>query len=185
MDADAQARLTSKLEPQNVQQALIKASCFLSAYELIKADIVGRVHDFYLRGFDESGLIYDEKAYKRQVLDLDKSKYRASCKWLVKSNALSSKDVEVLERVYVHRQEVAHELPKLLVDPDFEVNTDLLLEATECLRKLGIFWATIEIETSDQWDVDRVDFDGIKSGSYLLMEYLLSIAGLTTGGVKK
>jgi hypothetical protein len=178
MDTQAEVELKSKLEPFNVQQTLVKASCFLSAYELIKAEVIGGVHDFYWSGIDNSKFTYDERAYSHDVLSLDKNKFKASCKWLIKSDALTDQDVQVLERVYDHRHEVAHELPKLLVDPAFEVNTSLLLDASECLRKLGIFWATIDIETGGEWDVDKIDFEGIKSGSYALMEYLLSIAGV-------
>lgn len=96
----------------------------------------------------------------------------------MESRALTAEEVATLEEIYQHRQEIAHELPKLLVDPDFEVRSDLLVAAIECARKLGVFWGSIEVDTDPQWDGKDVDYDGIKSGPYLLMEYLASIAGL-------
>ncbi|MBO0518321.1 hypothetical protein, partial [Streptomyces beijiangensis] len=78
--------------------------------------------------------------------------------------------------------EIAHELPKLLVDPDFEVRTDLLAAAVECVRCLGVFWGSIEADANPDFDGQEIDYDSIKSGPYLLMEYLASIAGVSAGG---
>jgi hypothetical protein len=172
-------RLTAKLAPESVYLTLTRAGSFLCAYELIKAEIVDKVHNFFLTGFDQSGWLYDEDEYKRHVLSRDpKSKYRASCAWLVEMQALTLEQVTALEDIHAHRHEIAHELPRLLVDPDFEVRTDLLLRAAECIRMLGVFWGSIEVDTSPDYLDTEVDYNGIKSGSYLLMEYLVTIAGL-------
>jgi uncharacterized protein (DUF1697 family) len=178
---DYAEKLTAKLAPESVARTLIHAGCFLSAYELIKSEVVDKVHDFYLAGFDEHGLTYDEASYQRQVLSRNpKSKYRASCSWLVENDALTAEEVATLEEIHQHRQEIAHELPKLLVDPDFEVKTDLLLAAVDCVRTLGVFWGRITVDTDPQWDGKDVADEDIKSGSYLLMEYLASLAGLSS-----
>jgi hypothetical protein len=172
-------RLKTKLAPESVTRTLILAGRFLSAYELIKSEVVDKAHDFYLTGFNPDGFTYDEARYQQDVLARNpKSKYRASCEWLVASGALTLEHVATLEDVYEHRKEIAHELPKLLVDPDFEVRTDLLINAIECVRMLGVFWGSIEVDTDIDLAGDDIDYDGIKSGSYLLMEYLGSIAGL-------
>jgi hypothetical protein len=172
-------RLEDKLAPESVGRTLILAGCFLSAYELIKSEIVDKVHDFYLTGFNPDGFTYDEVTYQRDVLTRHpKSRYRASCAWLVASGALTTEHVATLEDVYEHRKEIAHELPKLLIDPDFVVKMDLLTKAIECVRRLGVFWGSIEVDTDVDLAGEDVDYDGIKSGSYLLMEYLAQIAGL-------
>jgi hypothetical protein len=172
-------RLRAKLAPESVATTLIRAGCFLSAYELIKSEIVDRVHDFFWCGMQDGVALHDEARYDRHVRALHpKSKYLASCAWLVKQEALTSQQVVTLGDIYKHRQEIAHELPKLLVDPDFEVKTDLLLAAVECVRRLGVFWGSIEADTSPDFDGIEVDYEGIKSGSFLLMEYLVAIAGL-------
>lgn len=179
MDKNYHDRLIAKLAPESISAALARAGTFLCAYELIKSEIVEKVHNFFLLGFDETGLLYDEAEYQRRVLSRNpKSKYRASCAWLVEAQALTSDEVLALERVYAHRQEIAHELPKLLIDPDFEVNTGLLLEAAECVQALGVFWGSIEADTNPDYDGMDVDYEGIQSGSSLLMEYILSIVGL-------
>lgn len=52
------------------------------------------------------------------------------------------------------------------------------------MRKLGVSWGSIEVDTDPQWDGKDVDYDGIKSGPYLLMEYLASIADLSEESVQ-
>jgi hypothetical protein len=173
-------RLNTKLAPESVATTLIRAGCFLSAYELIKPEIIDSVHEFFWRGFDEGKHLYDDARYEQAVLSLHprKNKYLASCAWLVDAHALTEGQVATLAEIQTHRHEVAHELPKLLVDPDFEVRIDLLAEAVEIVRCLGVFWGSIEADTNPDFDGQEVDYDGIKSGSYLLMEYLASIAGV-------
>ncbi len=172
-------KLQAKLAPDMVALTLIRAGCFLSAYELIKSEVVNKVHDFFWCGFEDGKNLYDEIQYRQAVLSRNqKSKYRASCAWLVEMEALTADQVSALEEVHSHRHMIAHELPKLLVDPDFEVRSDLLLAAVECVRSLGVFWGSIEVQTDPYWDGKDVDYDDIKSGSFLLMEYLISIAGL-------
>lgn len=180
------ARLHAKLAPESVMLTLIRAGCLLSAYELIKSEVVDGVRGFYASGFKGGKQLYDETGYRQDVLSLDpKSKYRASCAWLVGEGALTSAQAEALEQIHAHRQEIAHELPKLLVDPDFEVKADLLLAAVDCVRALGVFWGRISIDCDPQWDGQDVADEDIKSGSYLLMEYLIPIAELSRGVTSK
>lgn len=176
MDAN---RLSAKLAPESVATTLIRAGCFLSAYELIKPQIIDSVHGFFWCGMKNGKMLYDETTYSRDVLALNpKNKYLASCAWLVSLNALTTEQVTILGEIQKHRHEIAHELPRLLVDPDFEVRADLLAAAVECIRSLGVFWGSIEVDIDPDFDGEEVDYDGIKSGSYLLMQYLASIAGL-------
>jgi hypothetical protein len=178
---DYAARLLAKLAPESINRALIRAGCFLSACELIKAEVVDGVHEFFASDFRDGKFICDEARYQRDVLSRNQSKYRASCAWLVEMGALTTAQVEVLEDIYAHRKEIAHELPKLLVDPNFEVKADLLLAAVDCLRSLGVFWGQFVVWADPQWVTQTPPQEDIKSGSYLLMEYLVSLAGLDQG----
>ncbi|MBK3640475.1 hypothetical protein [Streptomyces sp. MBT33] len=176
---DMEQRLNAKLAPETVATTLMRAGCFLSAYELIKPQIIDSVHDFYWCGFKDGEHQYDEARYARDVVSLNpRSKYLASCAWLVDANALTDEHVATLAEIRAHRNEVAHELPKLLVDPDFEVRVDLLADAVEIVRRLGVFWGSIEADTNPDFDGQEIDYDGIKSGPYLLMEYLAAMVGV-------
>ncbi|WP_163513577.1 hypothetical protein [Fodinicola acaciae] len=182
MDDKYVQQLRAKLAPDTVIATLIRASCFLSAYELIKSEVLEKVHDFFLCGFEGDTFLYDEASYQRAVASRDKNPFKASCAWLVEMQGLTVEQVATLEDVRQHRNEIAHELPKLLTDPDFEVRFDLLLAAAECVRVLGVFWGSIEVQTDPDIAMEDVDFEGIKSGPYLLMEYLILIA--STAGEK-
>lgn len=48
-------RLLAKLAPEGVTQTMIRAGCFLSAYELLKSQIIDAVHDFYWHGEMKNG----------------------------------------------------------------------------------------------------------------------------------
>ncbi|WP_280878024.1 hypothetical protein [Streptomyces pseudovenezuelae] len=179
---DMEQRLNAKLAPESVAATLMRAGCFLSAYELIKPQIIDGVRDFFLCGIAEGEESYDEvwSEYHQNVLTRNlKNRYLASCDWLVEVEALTAEQVATLGEIQKHRHEVAHELPKLLVDPDFEVRTDLLAAAVEIVRCLGVFWGSITADTDPQFDGQEVDYDDIKSGSYLLMEYLAGMVGVS------
>ena len=170
MDDDYAARLGAKLAPEGMRETLVRAGCFLSAYELIKIQVVDGVRDFF----------WDRSDYDRDVASCGKNRFRASVGWLVDNKALTTEQGAVLEDVYQHRQEVAHELPKLLIDPDFEVNTRLLIDAAVCLRALGIFWGRISVDADPQWDGQDVADDDIRSVPDLLMGSLIELAGLVS-----
>jgi hypothetical protein len=136
---DYETRLRVKLAPESMTRTLIRASAFLSAYELIKLQVVDGVRDFYWTGREEDGKKVLRPDYETNVLARDKSVYTASVSWLAEGGALTQEHADVLEEVHRHRHEIAHELPKILIDPDFEVNSALLLAAAVVLRKLGVF----------------------------------------------
>lgn len=181
MDKNAK-RLAAKIAPEAVLLTLVQAGSFLSAYELIKYDVVEQVRSFFLTGLDEKGLTYNDTGYQRSVLSLNpKSKFRASAAWLQSMDAITAEEVTKLQEIKNHRDEITHEMPRLLVEPDFVVKTQLLAEAAEIVRRLGVFWGTIAVQTDEIFDPDEVDYEVIKSGSYLLMEYLVGLAGGVAG----
>ena len=173
-------KLAAQLGPESLKETFFRAGCFLCAYELIKLEVVGKVHDFFWRGFDDEGRkLYDDPRYQRDVLSRNpKSRYQASCGWLIDMGALTAEQVTILEQIHMHRQQIAHEMPNLLLDPDIEVKTDLILAAADCVRALGVFWGRMTVDADPQWDGQDVADEDIQSIPYLLMDYLVSIAGL-------
>jgi hypothetical protein len=169
-------RLLGKLSPSSVRTTLLKAGTFLVVYELIKYEVVEKLHDFLVpdRGAaDDAGR---EQHYQLEVVSkAPTSRYRASCLWLVESGALDLRQVAALEAVYEQRKMIAHELPKLVVDPDFEVRMDLLNDAVNCLRALGQFWGSIELDSHPAFDDREIDTAQIKSGAYVVAQYLMEL----------
>jgi hypothetical protein len=138
--------LRARLEPKEIRAILSFAGLLLVVYEMVKQAVVRDVRGFYLTGFDETGMFYDEDGYSREVRSLDKSPFRASAKWLVKRGAITDEQVDVLERLYVHRKDIAHELPKYLVDPEFFPDIHLFIEAAHVLIEIRKFWTQVEID---------------------------------------
>jgi hypothetical protein len=94
----------------------VKASVFITAYELLKGAIEGNVSGFFVDGFDQSGLTHSPE-YERDVLSRDKNKIRASFLWLVDLKAITADDVAAFDEMRKHRNEVAHGLRRIPVDP--------------------------------------------------------------------
>ncbi len=142
-------------------RTLIRAGAFLAAYELIRLQVVDGVRGFFWTGREENGKKVLRPDYKADVRARDMSVYTASVSWLVEGGALTQEQADVLEEVHQHRHEVAHELPRILIDPDFEINSALLLAAAVVLRKLGVFWGRCTVDADPQWDNVEVRDDDI------------------------
>ena len=137
---------------------------------------MGNVRGFFVSEFDESGLTYSTE-YERDVLSRDRSTVRASLLWLLDMKAITSEQLAAFDKMREHRNEVAHELPNLLFDSDFSVDLRLLNELHIMLRSIDRFFGEITVDTDPAFDGEEVDLDGIKSGTTLLLEYIISVAG--------
>jgi hypothetical protein len=171
-------RLRVKLAPESMTRTLVRAGAFLSAYELIRLQVVDGVRDFYWTGHENNGKKVLGPDYETDVRARDKSLYRASVSWLVESDAITQEQAQTLEKVHEHRHEIAHELPKILIDPDFDINASLLIDAALALRSLDVFWGRISMEIDPRWDRAEVTDRDIWGGPSLLMGSLIEIAGL-------
>ena len=178
-DFGANAEDAKHLKEQ-ITRALIRAGTFLTGYELVKTSIIEGVKDYYLTGFTEEGLTYSLN-YETEVLSLGKGVFRASVAWLVNHDALSDEQADQLEAISTHRHELAHELYRFLIDPDVSIDTSQLSALIDILRSLDIFWGTIEIETSGEFDPDQVDYQGVRSVWGHLLDYLAELSELNDG----
>ena len=119
VNADYEDRLISRLQPEEVIGNMLRVGVALTLYELLKSQVLDRVRDFYWTGFDETGFLYDDKAFDRDVRSLDSgSVYRASLLWLKTHGAIDSNDVDVVNRMHKYRQKLAHETGTLDPRPE-------------------------------------------------------------------
>ncbi len=169
LDDDYRELLNAKLAPANVLATLAFAGLIQITFELAKQAIVDGVRDFYTIGFTPR-----EDRYARDVLSLNpQSKFLSSAQWLVKNEAITGAQVEVLERLRKHRHDIAHELAKYLVDLDFEPDIMLFGEALGVLRDIHRFWIQIEIDIGSFEAHGDVTVDDAVPGVLIALQFFI------------
>jgi hypothetical protein len=153
-------RLEAKLDPVHIRATLEFAGLYQITHELIKELVLDRVREFYWCGFRDGRHIYDEQRYAKNVLArAPKNRFRASLLWLVDLNVITLKQADRLEEIYAFRHELTHELLKYIVDPGFEIDVQLFLDALSILGALSRFWTEVEIDIGSFEHLGKVDPD--------------------------
>jgi hypothetical protein len=167
------------LNPDEVKFNLISASIYITAYDNLITTVIDKIKDFYIDGFDENGYIIDDD-YKIKVKELCKKDIViASLLWLEKNNAITSEEVERVKVFKSHRNEIAHELSKILTDSDYRVKTEYIDEIKNILFKIHKWWF-VEIEMSINPDlgilnIEELDFNEVLVLPMLPVNYMLKI----------
>jgi len=164
------------LNPEILRSNLIVASIFLSAFEILKECILERPKEMYINGFNESGLIVDE-SYKLKVLSLDKSPIYASLEWLKKCNVINQKDIDAFTRIKKCRNELAHELPKLITEGIKNDPVSNFKSILDLLEKIERWWVcNVTIPTNPEFNDTEVGAKEILLGKVITIHMLTDIA---------
>ncbi|MGB3478134.1 MAG: hypothetical protein WBB67_03125, partial [bacterium] len=113
MDDNVKKSWETFLNPEILRSNLIVASIYITAFEMLKDSIIDRIKNFFTHGFNENGWIVSNE-YKKNVLSKDKSQLYASLLWLHEMSAINESDLEQFEAIKKRRNELAHEMSKLL-----------------------------------------------------------------------
>jgi hypothetical protein len=163
------------LTPAVMQERLISASLYVTAFELLKESIVGRLRSFYMVGFDTNGDIIDEK-YQNSVLSRNKSPIYASLDWLVENGVIDEGDLQSFERIKVTRNSLAHELPSLVMGGTDIKHVERFQELMALLRRIEVWWVVnLEIPTNSDFDGKEIDEEGIIPGPLLMIQMMLEV----------
>lgn len=163
------------MTPAVMQERLISASLYVTAFELLKESIVGRLRSFYMVGFDIDGDVIDEK-YETSVLSRNKSPLYASLDWLVENAVIDKNDLESFERIKTTRNSLAHELPSFVMGGEDIKHIERFQEVVTLLRKIEVWWVVIlEIPTNPDFDGKEIDEEGIVPGSLLMIQIMLDV----------
>lgn len=190
---DYERLLEGKVSHENLRLTLAFAGLFQLAHEMLKYAILGKVRGFYLRGFDETGMLYDEISYKAQVLEQSQvsgqraNAFRGSVLWLVQHDAITDEDAKTIDAIYKHRHELTHELAAFLVDVDRYPDAAMFQDATAILRKIHRFWIEVELQSGGFFSLesgeafDDVDGDEITPLSIALLQECIDavVAGIS------
>lgn len=155
--------LREKMSHESLRLTLSVAGLFQLCHEMLKYAIMEKVRGFYLTGFDEHGMTYDEAAYQAHVLAPTSAsggrpnRFRGSVLWLVQHQAITPGEAGQIEAIYEHRHDLAHELGKYLIDVDHYPDVELFQEAARILRKIHRFWIEIELQTGGFFNQETGD----------------------------
>jgi hypothetical protein len=164
------------LNPERVKSNLILSSLYLSAYELLKSAIINNIKDFFTFGFDADGKPIIDKKYNEQVRQVNGDLLWASCLWLEMNGVISHDEVEQVVRLRNHRNQIAHELPRLLIDSGLNLNIDYFVHIRQLLEKIEVWWIlNFEIPSNSDFDGVEVDPQEIMPGRVVALDHLISI----------
>lgn len=165
------------LDPQAIRGNLVLSSLYLAAYELLKSAIIDNIRDFFTTGYTEDGSPIVESQYRDEVTKRHGDKLRASCLWLEKAGVISDSEVEEIGSIRKHRNEVAHELPRLLSQRDLNLNLDYFLRIRELLEQIEVWWIrNVEIPIDPMFDSIEVDDIEIRPGRVIALDHVISVA---------
>ena len=163
------------LNPDVVKSNLILSSLYLTAYELLKDAIIDNLRGFFSFDYKDGKAVPDEQ-YKDQVTRAHKDLMHASCLWLQYNGVITESDVEEIENIRKHRNQIAHELPKLLVDADLNLNVGYLVQIRELLEKIEVWWVkNVHIPTNPDFDDVEVNEKDIHPGRVVVLDYITAI----------
>ena len=158
------------LDPDLLRETLVRTSIYLASYELLKSAIVDKHRYFYTAPHSCSS--------KDSTARAPKDRFHASCIWFRDQGALDESDLETIEKIRKHRNEIAHELPKYFSDPKFEVNMGLFDAIRLVLEKVERWWIRIEMSINPDYDqIDPYDIPDseISSGSLIVMDLIHNV----------
>ena len=164
------------LSPKVMQERLISASLYITAYEILKESIIDRIRSFYMVGWNiEDGEVLGSE-YKLKVLSLNNSVLYASLSWLRTRGAINQIDLESFEALKKLRNSLAHNLPKLVLQGiNFKIE-DNFQKLFDLLRKIEVWWIVeFEIPTNPDFDGKDIDVDKITPGPIIMMQMMLEV----------
>jgi hypothetical protein len=90
-------------------------------------------------------------------------------------NVLTEDEVVDIRKIRDHRNEIAHELPSLLVGQGLGVDIDRFQRIRELLIKVDKFWAgsTLLFDMETLEEIDAQDLDIVMSGRALILEVIV------------
>ena len=176
MSEDVNASWERFLNPDTLRQHLIFSSMFISAFEILKDSIVDHIKNFYINGFDGADWKIDPE-YKNEVLDRSKSPIYASLDWLKEHEAIDQSDIDAFDNVRKCRNEIAHQLPRLLSEGLGAKNIEMFGEMVRILKKIEVWWiVNLEIPANPDFDGKEIDEAGIVPGSLISLQLMMDIA---------
>lgn len=150
-----------------LRKRLAYAGLVLVAYELVKSMIVAPIKAFYKDTTFGQGMPF--KTYQEDVRARHANEFEACLLYLRDfMEALNADDVETIQALREHRNDLAHTLADKLGELDLRGYGALWSKVDRTLFKLSNYRAYMEIGADPQFR--GIDWSTAKGGEYLLFE---------------
>lgn len=175
-----------------IKRNLLVASLFVTSFEMLKTSIQDRIKAFlcFDSKFNDGGELeyeisddYKEQVLEKVIFNIDRRKFRdyhlfySSCLWLKENEIIDETDINELEKIRKHRNLIAHNPLKLLIDDDTNINVELLKKSQELLTKIEKWWIVeYEIPINADFDEQEINVNEVSSGTAIFLDYLMEIA---------
>jgi hypothetical protein len=169
-------------DPKRLRQNLLLGALYLATFEVLKSIVIGNLISFFAFGdCDQDGNPRRTQHYRAELakhgFKEHRDEYKAACLWLTELEAVGDVEYAKLLEIRDHRNQVAHELPTLLLDAKLEVNVGLLVEARNFIHKLDRWWfENVEMEVNPDLQGQSIDELDYASGRMLLIDHVISNA---------
>ncbi|MNJ50016.1 hypothetical protein D3C77_452760 [compost metagenome] len=162
--------------PKKLRENLMSASVYISSYEMCRDFIISKPRGFFTDHWGVNGETLSEE-YSKDVMSFSKSPLKASLLWFKDQGAINDIDIEGFEKAISHRNEIAHNLPKFISEPDHEVDADIFNKMLEVTNKVGVYWVmNYELPIHPDYSRQEVDENGIKIGTVMMIKMMMQIA---------
>ena len=98
--------------------------------------------------------------------------------WLRRRDVLSDRDIEAIKVVRDHRNQIAHELPSILVHSGVDVDMATFRQIQDLLHKVDVYWIRTDLQfdpaTGREVDIDDIPDDQLGSGREAILQIIVS-----------
>ena len=158
------------LDSTQIGRILTYVGFVLVSHELIKSMIVHPIRMFYQDIEFGEGLPF--KSYEEDVLSRNGNEFEACLLYLRDfMEAIDNKDLDTIQKLRKHRNDLAHNLPERLTTLKIEDFHGLFEDVRHTLFKLSNYRAYIEVGSDPQ--LRGVNWETAKGREYLLYEQIV------------
>jgi hypothetical protein len=154
-------KLEAKLAPERIRATLSFAGLYLLTHGLITNAVVEQTKGFFGKVDDTWIPLSGEQQFKKDVLARQKKPFKACLLWLVDTGAITGVQADRLDAIYEHRNDLAHELMKYIVEPDVEPDVGLFLDALAILADIQRFWTQVDKDLGTFEEYGDIDLDEV------------------------
>ena len=176
MQGDSSVSWEKIFDAELLRSNMVSCSLFICAFEMLRDTVVNRPKTFFMDGLDENGPVTGEE-YRNEVASLDTDPFRASLRWFEKMGALSAEDLERINRIRKHRNELTHEMVRFVTESGKDLDIELYQALIEIFIKLEQWWFWwFEAAVQPESVPDSASREDVQSGQIIILNHMLEVA---------